>query len=166
MPISLYPEYAVLAINLLPCCNECNKKKDNYWKADGYRGILNFYVDNIPNIQFLKGEIIQRNELPVISLDFDFSLINPNLSKIIIAHYKRLDLFNRYEEESGDEISEISRQLKIYSGEKTKNEISKLLLDDARDLQTLFGENYWKAILREALAKSDSYLANYKKYVG
>ena len=33
LPISLYPEFAVLAINLLPCCNECNKKKDNYWKS-------------------------------------------------------------------------------------------------------------------------------------
>ncbi len=166
LPISLYPEYAVLAINLLPCCNECNKKKDNYWKAEGYRGILNFYVDNIPDEQFLYGKIVTQNDLPVISLKLDFSLINEDLSKIIYAHYTRLELFERYEEESADEISEISRQLKVYSCDKSIKEISKLLLDDAKDLQIKYGKNYWKAVLREALSKSSEYLNNYKKYLG
>ena len=165
LPISLYPEYAVLAINLLPCCNECNKKKDNYWKAEGFRGILNFYVDNIPDEQFLFGEIIIKNELPIISMKFDFTSINVDLSKIIVAHFDRLELFERYEEESADEISEISRQLKVYSSDKTRQEISKLLLDDAKDLQVKYGKNYWKAVLRKALSKSSEYLNNYKKYV-
>lgn len=166
LPISLYPEYAVLAINLLPCCNECNKKKDNYWKEEGFRGILNFYIDNIPDKQFLKGNIIIQHDLPTFSLSFDFSLVNKDFSKIVIAHFKRLELFERYRQESADEISEISRQLSIYSIDKSINQISELLKKDADDLQIKYGKNYWKAILRRALSDSVKYLNDYKKYVG
>ncbi len=162
LPISLYPEFAVLAINLLPCCNECNKKKDNYWKAGSFRGILNFYVDNIPDTQFLYGEVIMENELPVIELKFDFTFVSQDISKIIKAHYKRLDLFKRYEEESADEISEITRQLKIYVADLTKVGIKNLLSKDAQDLKSIYGKNYWKAILREALSNSDSFLNQYE----
>ncbi|WP_203296532.1 HNH endonuclease [Luteirhabdus pelagi] len=165
LPISLYPEYAVLAINLLPCCNDCNKKKDNYWKEEGFRGILNFYIDNIPDEQFLVGNIIIQNNLPSFIVNFDFSMIDKDFSNIVTAHYKRLELFERYSQESADEISEISRQLSIYSSDKTVDEISKLLKTDANDLQIKYGKNYWKAILRAALSASIVYLNNYKKYV-
>lgn len=161
LPISLFPEYAVLAINLLPCCNECNKKKDNYWKEDGIRGILNFYVDNIPNEQFLNGVIIIQNEIPLFTLKFNFSSIHSDLSNIIKAHFKRLELFQRYEEESAEEISEITRQLRIYSNGKSIKEVSFLLKKDSLDLQAKYGKNYWKAILRDALSESNEYLSNY-----
>lgn len=165
LPISLFPEYAVLAINLLPCCNDCNKKKDNYWKSDECRGILNFYVDSIPNKQFIQGKISTSNSLPIISYHFNFDGIDSGLKNIITSHYSRLDLFERYQKESADEISEICRQLNIYAKEKTSKEISQLLQDDSEDLQARYGKNYWKAVLFEALANNKSFLKNYRKYL-
>lgn len=158
LPISLYPEFAILAINLLPCCNECNKKKDNYWKENGLRGIINFYVDNIPDGQFLHGKITYRNNLPVFDLNFDFTKVTDEFANIATAHYERLELFSRYEEESAEEISEISRQLRIYSKAKKKAEIKDLLKYDSDDLKVSYGQNYWKAILRSALACSDKFI--------
>ncbi len=162
LPISLFPEYAVLAINLMPCCNDCNNKKDNYWKEDTYRGIINFYIDNIPDKQFLKGKIVYRNNLPAFDLEFDWTDIDEEFSKIASAHYSRLELFMRYEEESAGEISEISRQLKIYSAGKKKSEIKTILENDAEDLKQSFGLNYWKAVLRTSLANSDRFLNGFE----
>lgn len=165
LPISLYPEFAVLAINLLPCCNECNKKKDNYWKADSFRGILNFYVDNIPDEQFLTASISVQNDLPLTTFTHDFSSIEEDLSNIIRAHFNRLELFDRYDEESAEEISEISRQLSIYSKDKTIDELKVLLKEDSEGLKNKYGNNYWKAVLRNALSESNDYLNDYNKYM-
>ena len=57
LPISDYPEFAVLAINLIPCFKDCKEKKKAYWKEEGTRGIINLYLDNIPYEQFLFGEV-------------------------------------------------------------------------------------------------------------
>lgn len=160
LPISVYPEFSCLAINLIPCCKDCNGKKLNYWKENNERGIINFYIDNIPNHQFLYGEIVFVSSIPHIR----YSLNNPNNSidnffyRIVEKHYSRLELFDLYKEESSKELGEIIRIFKIYIQNPTVEFIRERLIVDARQLQNQYGINYWRAILRLTLSESDQFL--------
>lgn len=49
-----YPEYSVFAPNLIPCCSECNSLKGTrLFNDDQQRQFIHFYIDNIPNYQYL-----------------------------------------------------------------------------------------------------------------
>ena len=43
LPEGTFPEYSVLALNLVPCCHLCNSKKSNIFLVSGQRQFLNLY---------------------------------------------------------------------------------------------------------------------------
>ena len=162
LPISIYPEFSCLAINLIPCCKDCNGKKLNYWKENNQRGIINFYIDNVPNNQFLFGHVVFVSGIPHVK----YHIQNPNgnidalFYSIVEKHYSRLKLFNLYKEVSTDELGEIIRTFKIYLQDPipTIDYLRERLIIDARQLQNQFGINYWRAILRLTLSESQPFL--------
>lgn len=160
LPISIYPEFSALAINLIPCCKDCNGKKKNYWKENGNRGIINFYIDNIPNSQFLFGNVVFVTDIPHVQyhLRNPNNNINPSFYNIVLKHYSRLELFELYKEESTEELSEIIRIFKIYLENASLESLRSNLMTDALQLQSQFGINYWRAVLRLTLAESDIFL--------
>jgi len=160
LPISDFPEFSVLAINLIPCCKDCNGKKLNYWKENGVRGILNFYIDNIPNTQFLFASVELKNNVPDIKFFIENidNKIDGSLFKIITNHFTRLELTALYNDEAKDELTEIIRILKTYVDNPTIIKLNEKILNDAMQLQSQFGINNWKAILRQSLANSNEFL--------
>lgn len=159
LPISVYPEFAVFAINLLPCCKDCNGKKNNYWKENNERGIINFYVDNIPNEQFLFGVVKIVSGIPHIEYELRMQNgITPSFFNIAVKHFNRLELLNLYKEESTTELGEIIRSVRNYAVNPTLNSVRNSLLRDWEDLRNIYGDNYWRAVLRRTLAESDEAL--------
>ncbi|UOX32949.1 hypothetical protein LXD69_12985 [Flavobacterium sediminilitoris] len=160
LPISIYPEFSALAINLIPCCKDCNGKKKNYWKENQERGIINFYIDNIPDSQFLFGNVIFVSGIPHI----EYQLLNPNniinsfFFDIAKKHYKRLELLQLFKDTSTDELGEMIRMFKIYVANPTVEDLSQKLNTDANQLQMQFGLNYWKAVMRLTLSQSEPFL--------
>ena len=159
LPISDYPEFSVLGINLIPCCKECNEKKKSFWKTNT-RGIINFYLDVIPNSQFLFGTVHFTQNIPCIKYEIrnDNNIIDLDFFEIIKKHFSRLELIKLYDEESTDELDEIIRLLSIYISNPEPISLKAKLLEDATELQVKFGTNYWRAIMRVSLAKSDEFL--------
>jgi 5-methylcytosine-specific restriction endonuclease McrA len=164
VPISEYPEYAVLAINLIPCCKDCNEKKKSYWKESGTRGIINFYLDNIPSRQFLFAKVCFRNNVPhlIFTIRNEGNYIDKALFDTISKHFKRLELIQLYEDESCTELDEIIRLINTYN--PSNSDTKQKLLHDAKQLQLQFGTNYWRAIVRLALADSTQFI-NYLKTI-
>lgn len=160
LPISKYPEFSALAINLVPCCKDCNGKKHNYWKENLERGIINFYIDNIPNSQFLFGNVIFISGIPHV----EYQLLNPNniinsfFFDIATKHYKRLELLQLFKDTSTDELGEMIRMFKIYVANPTVEDLRQKLNTDASQLQLQFGLNYWKAVMRLTLSQSEPFL--------
>lgn len=167
IPKTPFPEYSTHPYNLIPCCSTCNSKKNDDWCIDGTRIIINFYVDDIPNIQFLYAH-------PKIShgkLDITYSLSFPAdydsvMRQRIENHFTRLDLLKRYRENTDDKISELSSEIKsgVCYG-VTDDKIIGLVEKKANDMQRKYGINYWVAILNIACVE-DATVYNYlKNYV-
>ena len=166
LPKDIYPEFCALAINLIPCCVTCNKKKDVYWKESGEIGIINFYLDKIPSKQFLFVKIsFAKNNYttPIISFELsNVNGINPASFKIFKKHFKKLELLERYNQKSDTEISELKRTLNSFGKTSSVSKNMQDTLDYSIQLKKDFGLNYWKAILFEELSKQKIFFTSNK----
>jgi len=155
IPKDTYPEYSVLAINLVPCCIQCNGKKSEFWKLDTGRGIINYYLDSIPNEEYLSCSVKFEEKIPraIYSISNDNG-INSALFSIIETHYERLDLLNRFSESSNDEITNTLDSIHSFTENSSQKEI-KSMLNDSHSRKTLrYGVNHWKCALLKGLAQS------------
>ena len=162
LPKSLFPEYAVLPINLVPCCYRCNNKRGSMWisESDKIRTTINLYFDDLSKGQFLYCAINYENNIPKVSffLQKD-AAISDELFKVIEAHFSILSLYDRFQKKVNTEISEITRRLcKLKANHDfEKEKLKAFLLDDVDTLAKTYGLNYWKRALRKALAESEDF---------
>jgi hypothetical protein len=156
----------VLALNLLPCCGECNQKKGSYWKDAGQRKIINFYKDNLPVERFLFASAGYINN----NIIMDFYIENRNnidgrLYSIIESHFKRLGLLSRYVDESNDEITDVMDTVISYVQHPDKDIIKSGIISNTERLENRLGVNNWVCALRNALVECDDFISMLAQHV-
>jgi len=158
IPKDSFPEFSIFALNLLPCCDTCNRKKAEYWRDADSCGIIHFYYDEIPEEKFLFCKLEHNGSaVPAISYSLDFPIsVDHECIKIIERHYDRLNLLERFNEHASIFLSERIKTIKTYfSG--TEVELKIALTNDARQLADVYGKNNYKAALMEALSDDDDF---------
>lgn len=161
LPQADFPEFSVLALNLLPCCNECNTKKNNYWLDNGFRGIINFYIDNLPQIQFLFCDITfdTTNEIPNIKYRLDIpTTINSRLRTIITNHFARLDLCNKYGGYIHDFITDKINSIVSYLNSNDPNDIKQRIKSETTNLKNRYGINNWRTVITDELSNNADFI--------
>ncbi|WP_323773899.1 HNH endonuclease [Alcanivorax sp.] len=158
VPKDDYPEYSILAVNLVPCCLQCNGKKGDFWKSGGGRGVINFYLDSLPQEEILECRVGFDGGIP----EVEFSLnnhcgIDLNLFGLISSHYKRLNLFERFKDSSNDEITSTLDSVQSCSSPSSIEEVRGMLLINRDKKIARYGINYWKCALLKGLAHSDEF---------
>lgn len=152
LPKTPFPEYSAMPWNLIPCCSTCNSKKDDYWlDENNKRCFINFYIDDIPPVQYFFADVSVVNG----NIDIKFALrfpvgYDPVLQTRIEKHYKRLDLIKRYLENSDDVIEELESTIRNYAPGVSDTEIIRSINNTCDDKQARYGVNYWKAVLEKA----------------
>lgn len=145
-PEALYAEYIIFTPNLIPCCDTCNKLKDAT-----IRRTIHFYFDDISQEPFLNVSIRVDSCIPII----DISLA-PNTPKLVKRHFEQLNLINRYKEKASDELTQILEMLCDAYTENNYNGLMDMFIYKINSLKRIYGANYWKACLLEAVFKSRS----------
>jgi 5-methylcytosine-specific restriction endonuclease McrA len=154
-----YPEFAVCALNLLPCCASCNRKKGQYLVIHGKRTIVNLYFDHLPAVRYLGVELIFKDGIPKAKYTLTQQpAITDALFELISAHFRRLNLLSDFSENSAEVFSEARSKVAAYLDDLSKAKIEDLLRREAERLSNYFSTNFWKAVLYEALAQSDDFL--------
>lgn len=160
LPKQKYPEYAVHAKNLLPCCSECNSSKgENVRNEQGKPIILNFYYDILPPVQYLF-VIISFDAKGFV--DFEYRLenkngINAELYDLIVSHYGKLGLPHRFKTRAVSIYTEIENSL-IVDAKWQGIDRSLLYLRERTMMDAdAYGLNHWKVVLKLALADSKEY---------
>ncbi|AUC84925.1 HNH endonuclease [Polaribacter sp. ALD11] len=156
IPKDEFPEFSVNPINLVPCCSTCNSKKKENWKDDKQLLFLNLYSDIIPLSQYLFVNVISKTE-------FTFELknvskIDSNLFKVIGSHYGKLNLLQRFREDSDEVISELD--LLISNGRDSFNndtKLEKFINNHYSTVEKRDGVNNWKVVLVKAMLNSKIY---------
>lgn len=157
LPSSEFPEFAVHALNLVPCCAFCNSTKDDDWlDAAGGRMFLHAYLDALPDEQFV--QVALHEQPPLRGVGANFSLQRPPAVpqarwQLIESHFRRLKLLARYDERGNDEIAEIVASCKVFRDTSGGGNVTAFLQGLAVDRRNVYGRNHWIAVLMEAMAQ-------------
>lgn len=163
LPKQTYPEYAVHAYNLIPCCSKCNTYKGEDIKdGSGVPWTINFYYHDPDAFQYLEAEFkTDINGFPV----FEFHLVFPHdcdqlLKKIIENHYKKLHLLVRFKEMAeGKYAEEEIRLLNCISIEDVKDNLNSYLSSAG----FRYGRNHYYVAMLRCMAISNDYLSYFAK---
>lgn len=169
LPKDDYPEYAIDALNLLPCCSECNSAKGSKVRDEnGNPLIINFYYNKLPETQYLYVRLFEDEKGYI---DFEYFLDNPDhqvdepMFQLIQSHFEKLGLIGKYKEEAIANYVEIENRLKNSALEsglmKCLEDLRRNTLEDAKE----YGSNHWKVILKLALADSEWYAKYLEKQI-
>lgn len=157
LPKSVFDEYAVHPLNLIPCCAECNGHKSDEWAKTDALKFLNLYQDELPNEQYL------YVDLTVVNGMIKARFFVQNRGNIDLGLYERIEdtytimqLCRRFQERCADELYELalSIQSALVAGSSVER-IKTSILRDADRLRQRKGYNYWKAVLKEACCTDD-----------
>jgi len=159
LPKDNYPEYAVLAINLIPCCLECNSKKGDYWKLENTRKIINFYLDDIPDQEFLTCNVTYEDGIPVAEYELIHNDgIHIETFQMITAHFSRLNLLERYKDASNDEITNTLDSITAFSTRFQPHEIKGDLESFYNKSVSRFGQSHWRCALMKGMFSSEDFV--------
>jgi len=154
LPESQYPELAVHALNLIPCCNSCNQTKNDFWKNNSHRLFLHLYSDTIPDVQYLNVRIITNSQTNAVGAIFSMERA-PNIPNdvwdILSAHYDKLGLIGIYNELANNEISTVFSACVSHLRNGGFN-VTPFLRDYLLDDEQLYGINHWRVVLMKALS--------------
>ena len=160
LPKSVYEEFAVHALNLIPCCSECNSKKgDNFKDRSGNPLFLNFYYHILPETQYLFVDL-SFDERGVVNFNYRLDNVNHvdvRLFDLICRHYEKLDLLTRFKTKAISEYPEIESSLRTFLSHEDINAFMTNLRLKAMSDANSYGHNYWKVVLYLALADSNDY---------
>jgi hypothetical protein len=128
--------------------------------ANSQRQFLHFYSDVIPESQFLYVQVIAHPNR--VAFGVSFSLNQPagfnNADwQLIENHFKKLNLLDRYQHESNDEISACFGASKSHvanGGKNVRNFIKGICDDEERKL----GSSHWRVVLKRRLAVTDDFI--------
>lgn len=160
IPKEHYPEFTLYPLNLIPICNKCNKQKgDKFLDGANVRKFINFYADDVDDIEFLKvdidfnsSDIEKSTKIKYIA---DFSKIQDvYVRQIVENHYRELNLLERYGDAAGDEISNLSLIVSNQEDEneaEIKNAVERTVIGGKNGQLKRAGKNDWKYLLYEKI---------------
>jgi hypothetical protein len=160
LPKEVFPEFSVMALNLVPCCLECNNLKGSAHRGTEGLSTLSIYFDVMPVEQCLFVELKWsdpgRFPRAVYALE-NVQKINDRLYARIESHFEILELFDRYSRASVQVMSEVVSTMRKVGRSLSKDEIMAFLVAEVDSLIGLYSVNYWDAILRRVLMSDDRF---------
>lgn len=158
LPHQQYAEYSVHARNLIPCCTDCNRRKNE-------REILNLYLDLLPDVEYLFMDVKANGDTIDLSFRLDNSkgLVEQDLFRKIAVHYSKLELFGRMKTIATTRISGFLTQIKRTYVKYGKQEVIDEINEDVEDLRQAYGYNYWEVAFQKGLVNSPVFWDYYEK---
>lgn len=159
IPKDEFPEFSVNPKNLIPSCTTCNSHKSENWKENNKTIFLNLYTDILPTEQYLFVDLVvsPNNIQPRFELR-NHNNIDADFFILLESHYTKLHLLERYKKESYKIISELTNLIIASKTVLVQNQIREIVIAKIHEDKNIFGKNYFKSILEDALINNDDYL--------
>ncbi|MED3876476.1 HNH endonuclease [Lysinibacillus capsici] len=164
IPKEDFPDYSVLALNLIPCCEKCNSIKGKRWKKNDHLLFINYYFSIIPDQRYLYVDIEYNisTQVPTITFKLENNNdIDEEVFTVIKTHYQKLNLCSRYEEHANNVVSELYDRIKLAYEEgedivSQKQEITRQL----RIKKDRKGINDWEVALLFAVLECEEFFVS------
>lgn len=163
LPQSEFPEFVVNPLNLIPSCSKCNGFKNAAWRSGGRREFINLYIDTLPEEQYLFVEINANEE----GIDLSYYLENVNgidedLFALIENHYQKLELLERFKENSSNVIVELEVTIQNFARHLSLDKVRDTVEEMCNDKKVILGNNNWELVLQNALVNNEDYMSRFQ----
>lgn len=163
LPKNHFPEYSILADNLIPVCERCNRLKGD--ECDRVGGLLMFhaYFDEFPDKEILFAEANVNNTVSIrYSLRHSNEIDNLTFKRVE-KQFEILGLFDFYQMEA---VAELTDQVDLYDEtyDSLGNSGLRSTLNALARGAERKGVNNWKAALYRALSRNTEFCSGgYRK---
>ena len=147
LPKGTYPEFSILARNLIATCNTCNHRKGVHPAT----GFVHAYFDQVPNQQILVAETVWEPELHV-SYSLVADGLDASLFERLLNQFQILRLEDRFAREGGYVLAEIMSNCAEPYGRGGSALVKAELIRQAQVSGATYGINHYKTALLRALA--------------
>jgi 5-methylcytosine-specific restriction endonuclease McrA len=154
LPKALYPALAVVPLNLVPACNDCNKAKLASIPANASEETLHPYFDNIQEDRWLYATVVVGDPVAVRFHVDAPSNWNAILASRVALHFRTLGLGSLYSAEAADELLNIRHQLRSMH-EAGGKELVQLEMEGRANSCLQARLNSWRTATFEAFAQSE-----------
>ena len=159
-----FPEFSILCKNLIPCCADCNNKKDEKWRENGQRRYIHFYNDTFLTHRFLRARLIYQAGSGTPKIDYYLqqpaAMIDDNF-QIVQSHFEDLGLLLKYNQRAINTVSaEFATARELNLGHVPAPMIRRTLLKQFEKHATQVSSNYYVAVIYETLANDPPFLAS------
>jgi hypothetical protein len=160
LPKSRYPEFATLALNLIPACDLCNRSKGHKVGTVAEQQMLHAYFHQLPDEEVLQAHVFLQQTV-VVRYELNQT---PNLDDQTYARaqyqFKRLKLTQHFGRATNQELSDRRIALSlIYGAQRDGNAVRESLARDAESARQARGRNDWKTALLLALSRHNDFCA-------
>lgn len=158
LPHTKYAEYAVHAKNLIPCCTDCNRRKNE-------RELLNLYTDILPDVEYLFMDVTPDGD----TIDLNFRLdnvakkVDAVLFQKIESHYAKLELFDRMKTMANARLAAFVIRINGVYDKMTKDSVIDTVMEGIVELRKAYGYNYWEAAFQKGLVNSPVFWDYYEQ---
>ena len=154
LPKALYPVLAVVPLNLIPACGDCNKSKLAKLPTKANEEALHPYFDDIDDDRWLYADVVMSKPAAL-----RFRVDAPKhwdavLGDRVALHFKTLGLGSLYAAESADELLNIRHQLRAIHAAGGKALVQVEMQERAASCRKA-RLNAWRTAAFEAFADSD-----------
>jgi len=155
----LFPEFAVLPLNLVPCCPRCNERKKSKYATDPANPLfVHAYCTRwADEVRFLFADIVVEAETVAVTFEVaPPAEMEAATASGIVNHFHELDLQSYYTNEAMIELGERMAVLKgMRDDAMTPLQIKRALRRDADGVASMWTRNYWLYALLDAMADSE-----------
>ncbi|MBR0960842.1 hypothetical protein [Bradyrhizobium japonicum] len=155
LPKGRFPELAVVPLNLVPTCRDCNFDKNEHHSSDEGDYVFHPYFDDWDQYRLVSATIAYQ---PYVSIKY--SIGSPhNAPPIVITrattHFRVLNLAALYSMNAGASLAEI--KVNCLRASTQGAALVRDYLRDQEDAAVRSAPNGWRAAMYSAMAKDDAF---------
>jgi len=157
LPKSLYPEYSIFSVNLVPACPTCNLIKGNLCSQHPDERFLHPYYDKPPDEVLLFAEIYVADKVAV-NYRVASTATNEQVLRRYAFHLEKLGLLTTYRRAANVELYDRAITFQELHAAGGRELVARSLQREARGLAQRRGCNDWKTALYQALSMHEPFL--------
>lgn len=154
LPKAYYPVLAVVPLNLIPACTDCNKAKLAKMPSTADEESIHPYFDDIAQDRWLYAEVVMKTPAALKFRVDPPSNWNAVLANRVALHFDTLGLASLYAAESADELLNVRHQLRAIHAAGGQA-LVRLELEQRAASCRKATLNGWRTAAFEAFADSD-----------
>jgi hypothetical protein len=156
LPKTSFPEFAVLPLNLVPCCFDCNHAKHEHVPAAASEQMFHPYFDDWNHLELIRAAIeIGETVYAEFSVNVDGLL--PVVADRATEHFETLGLAALYSDHASVELVQRRADFALTFDNGGSEALQAELLRESQSRRMPF-PNAWQPVLYQALANSGAFV--------